>query len=254
MPRSLPRSASSMTNSMPPLAAARVPGEGRTPARRGGARSPSGLEFQCSFADPTKARSESGPHRQAREAALAGDDSGADPDGRARARAGRTSPLDSRAGETILAGERARRRRNRRDPLLARPRPPRRREGDVYPVGALAPGRTRPGDALRFRYPCSPARRRPAPLTLPRRDFSVRPVPTVKIIGPYRFHFFSGDRDEPRHIHVERDRATAKFWLDSVRLERSTGFSRTELARLQKLVERHALEFRRKWNDYFGTE
>ncbi len=79
-------------------------------------------------------------------------------------------------------------------------------------------------------------------------------VPTVKNIGPYRFHFYSSDRDEPRHIHVERDLATAKFWLDPVRLERSGRFSRAELARLQKLVERHKLEFRKKWNDYFGTE
>jgi hypothetical protein len=30
-------------------------------------------------------------------------------------------------------------------------------------------------------------------------------MPTVLRVGPYRFFFFSGDRDEPPHIHVERD-------------------------------------------------
>jgi hypothetical protein len=81
-----------------------------------------------------------------------------------------------------------------------------------------------------------------------------RHMPTIKVIGPYRFHFYSSDSAEPMHVHVERDAATAKFWLNPVRLERSHGFARAELARLQKLVERHQVEFRRKWNDYFGAE
>ncbi|HEO66160.1 MAG TPA: DUF4160 domain-containing protein, partial [Spirochaetes bacterium] len=28
---------------------------------------------------------------------------------------------------------------------------------------------------------------------------------TVLRDGPYRFFFYSGDHDEPQHIHVERD-------------------------------------------------
>lgn len=50
-------------------------------------------------------------------------------------------------------------------------------------------------------------------------------MPTVLRVGPYRFFFFSGDRDEPPHIHVERDENHAKFWLDPVRLEESSGFT-----------------------------
>ena len=55
------------------------------------------------------------------------------------------------------------------------------------------------------------------------------------------------------HVHVEREAATAKFWLSPIRLDRTCGFARPELARLQKLVERHHVEFRRKWNDCFGA-
>ena len=44
-------------------------------------------------------------------------------------------------------------------------------------------------------------------------------MPTVLCIGPYRFFFYAGDRNEPEHIHVERDRSNAKFWLDPVRLQ-----------------------------------
>ncbi len=49
-------------------------------------------------------------------------------------------------------------------------------------------------------------------------------MPTVKIIGPYRFHFYSSDHGEPAHVHVQRDEANAKFWLDSVRLDGSQRF------------------------------
>ncbi|MBV8230031.1 MAG: DUF4160 domain-containing protein [Planctomycetaceae bacterium] len=57
-------------------------------------------------------------------------------------------------------------------------------------------------------------------------------MPTVFRQGPYRFFFYSGDRDEPPHVHVERDDCEAKFWIDPVRLERSRGFSGKDLNRI----------------------
>lgn len=77
-------------------------------------------------------------------------------------------------------------------------------------------------------------------------------MPTVLTIGPYRFFFYSGDRDEPPHVHVERDRNKAKFWLDPVRLERSGGFSRSEINRVQGLVEENGERFLRRWNEFFS--
>jgi hypothetical protein len=77
-------------------------------------------------------------------------------------------------------------------------------------------------------------------------------LPTVLRSGPYRFFFFAGDRDEPAHVHVERDDRTAKFWLDPVRLQGSGGFSRIELVRIEKLVGNRRVELMEAWNDYFG--
>jgi Domain of unknown function (DUF4160) len=77
-------------------------------------------------------------------------------------------------------------------------------------------------------------------------------MPTVLRNGPYRFFFYAGDRDEPPHIHVERDKDIAKFWLDPVRLQNSGGFSRTELNRIQKLVEENVTDLVRSWNEYFN--
>ncbi|MBL6983336.1 MAG: DUF4160 domain-containing protein [Anaerolineales bacterium] len=49
-------------------------------------------------------------------------------------------------------------------------------------------------------------------------------TPTVLRLGPYRFFFYSGDRVEPPHIHVEREKFKAKYWLDQDRLRSSGGF------------------------------
>jgi hypothetical protein len=77
-------------------------------------------------------------------------------------------------------------------------------------------------------------------------------MPTVLRLGPYRFFFYAGDREEPPHIHVEREHRTAKFWLDQVWLQDSRGFSRTEIRRLQKLVEVKQEQLLRSWHEYFG--
>lgn len=77
-------------------------------------------------------------------------------------------------------------------------------------------------------------------------------MPTVLRIGAYRFFFYSGDRDEPQHVHVERDDNLAKFWLAPVVLEKSGGFSRRELNRITSLVENNRAMLARSWNEYFN--
>ena len=57
-------------------------------------------------------------------------------------------------------------------------------------------------------------------------------MPTVLRDGPYRFFFYAGDRNEPLHVHVERDENVAKYWLDPVRLHSSGGFGRDEINRI----------------------
>jgi hypothetical protein len=76
-------------------------------------------------------------------------------------------------------------------------------------------------------------------------------MPTVLHVGPYRIFFYAGDRDEPEHVHVERDESVAKFWLDPIRLERSGGFGRSELRRIQRIVEEHQPALLEAWHGYF---
>lgn len=77
-------------------------------------------------------------------------------------------------------------------------------------------------------------------------------MPTIWIEGPYRFFFYAGDRNEPVHIHVERDDATAKFWLEPVRLQRSNGFRMVEVRRIRKIVEEHQAHIMECWHEYFA--
>ena len=41
-------------------------------------------------------------------------------------------------------------------------------------------------------------------------------MPTALRIGPYRFYFYSYDCNELRHMHVDRENMSAKFWLEPV--------------------------------------
>ncbi len=76
--------------------------------------------------------------------------------------------------------------------------------------------------------------------------------PTIARVGPYRFFFYSGDRNEPPHVHVEREGKTAKFWLNPVRLQDSGGFRPHEVRRIQSLVEEQEMIILERWNEYFS--
>jgi hypothetical protein len=77
-------------------------------------------------------------------------------------------------------------------------------------------------------------------------------MPTIAIIGPYRFYFWSGDRNEPAHVHVAREAARAKFWLNPVLFDRAAGFSGHELKQIERLVIENAQTWLEKWNEYFA--
>ena len=60
--------------------------------------------------------------------------------------------------------------------------------------------------------------------------WNVKKMPTTLRIGPYRFYFYSYNCGEPRHIHVDREKMSAKFWLDpDVSLAGNYGFSEGRL-------------------------
>ena len=77
-------------------------------------------------------------------------------------------------------------------------------------------------------------------------------MPTVLRERGYRFFFYADDRTEPRHVHVQGEASTAKFWLEPIECERSGGFSRTELMDIYQLIAERRELLLQKWHDFFG--
>ena len=78
-------------------------------------------------------------------------------------------------------------------------------------------------------------------------------MPTVLLIGPYRFYFYSHDLiNEATHVHVDRDDLSAKFWLKPVVLARNLGFNASELRRIERIVASYQTDFLAKWDKEYG--
>ena len=78
-------------------------------------------------------------------------------------------------------------------------------------------------------------------------------MPTVKgVAGPYRFYFYSFDCNEPKHVHVQRDKLVCKFWLEPVALSKSYGFSPRELNAIRQIISSNRNTFLEAWNEHCG--
>jgi uncharacterized protein DUF4160 len=77
-------------------------------------------------------------------------------------------------------------------------------------------------------------------------------VPTVLRERGFRFFFWSNERNEPPHVHVESGDGYAKFWLSPVVLVESGGYNGGELRDLLRIVMQHQETMRKAWNDHFG--
>lgn len=64
--------------------------------------------------------------------------------------------------------------------------------------------------------------------------------------------FYAGDREEPPHVHVERDELKAKCGLDPARLQRSHGFTAAKLHRLERVVVENQQLVLDRWNEFFS--
>lgn len=76
-------------------------------------------------------------------------------------------------------------------------------------------------------------------------------MPTVKgVAGPYRFYFYSFDCNEPKHVHVQRDKLVCRFWLEPVALSKNYGFSPSELNVIRQIISSNRNIFLEAWNEH----
>jgi len=77
-------------------------------------------------------------------------------------------------------------------------------------------------------------------------------MPTLLRWNGFRFYFFSSDGDEPPHVHIDRDAATAKYWLSPVPLARNVGLNARDLRLVEDKVAEEQIRFLEAWHGYFG--
>ncbi len=76
-------------------------------------------------------------------------------------------------------------------------------------------------------------------------------MPTIYRVGPYRLFFYSVDRSEPPHVHVERDATAAKFWLKPLEVAWNRGFRPPELRRIRGIISGRQAALLERWHGYF---
>ncbi len=76
-------------------------------------------------------------------------------------------------------------------------------------------------------------------------------MPTLLRIEGFRFFFYSSERQEPLHVHVERGDGEAKLWLQPVELAYSYRLTPAELRRVRELAFQHQAAFVERWNEHF---
>ncbi len=75
-------------------------------------------------------------------------------------------------------------------------------------------------------------------------------MPTILRTKGYRFFFYINDHTPP-HIHVEKERSTAKFSLENTELVKSKRFNAHELSEIRKLIIENLEFIKSKWDERF---
>jgi hypothetical protein len=77
-------------------------------------------------------------------------------------------------------------------------------------------------------------------------------MPTILRVKGYRFFFFSNERNEPIHIHVEKTDSYAKFWLKPIGVAVDYGFNSKQLREISEIIDENYDIIIIKWNEYFS--
>jgi hypothetical protein len=76
-------------------------------------------------------------------------------------------------------------------------------------------------------------------------------LPTVKNISDrYRFFFYSFDCNESIHVHIQKDKAVCKFWLNPLVLSKNNGFSPKDLNTIRKLIQLNMATIMEAWHEH----
>ena len=75
-------------------------------------------------------------------------------------------------------------------------------------------------------------------------------MPTVLRIGPYRFHFYSDEGNEPPHVHIATPDGECKFWMEPIKLAANKNIAPHEVRKIEKLVYENQDLLKEKYNEF----
>ena len=78
-------------------------------------------------------------------------------------------------------------------------------------------------------------------------------MPTILRWGPYRAFFYSNERNEPPHVHVQAGDSEAKFWLHDMSVAINAGFAAHEIGDIIRHLRRNRKLLLSAWNEHFGA-
>lgn len=79
-------------------------------------------------------------------------------------------------------------------------------------------------------------------------------MPTIPgIPRPFRLYFYCFDCNEPPHVHVQRDRGVAKFWMTPVSVASNHGLSARDLTAARRTILEHHSRMMEAWREHCGS-
>ena len=79
-------------------------------------------------------------------------------------------------------------------------------------------------------------------------------MPTVFIVGRYRFYFFSRE-EERRHIHIASPDGEAKIWLEpEISIAKVINLNSREVADILTTVKNRKEEINAEWDKHFKNK
>jgi hypothetical protein len=77
-------------------------------------------------------------------------------------------------------------------------------------------------------------------------------MPTILIIKGYRFYFYSADKNELAHIHVEKGNGDAKIWLEPIiKPKYFNNYKTKEKKEIEEIVSKNYQLLIDKWYEFF---
>lgn len=77
-------------------------------------------------------------------------------------------------------------------------------------------------------------------------------MPTILYEQGFSFSFYAADASEPPHVHVRKERAAAKWWLDPMAEAFSRGFSHADRRKIRRIIRDYQGFLLAEWRRFFS--